>query len=275
LNKGIFYQSEEEFKKNGRWKNYSPGREDHNLLLSHEIDLSFIEENESFCESMEALCGSDWQIFKKAIIRSVPEKIMPEWVKKQIESVGRPNVNPFVIDSYKDIQYFLATDFHQDKTRPESDFVTVYIYLDNVEASDSALQILLGSHELGMSCYPHNLRRDVSDKHLWYYSNEKLNGSYRDQVVVGPAGSIVCFHCLTLHGTGLNNSHDPRISLRYLIKKGKEGTKTKGDNCLLTQSNNLIKGPFSVNPNRTDVSEDGSFLKTGSTLLSYTESAVE
>jgi hypothetical protein len=268
LTNGIFYETEEEFNKHGRWNNYAPGRNDHNLLLSPELDLSFIEENAQFYDAMVKLCGTDWQIFKKSIIRSVPRRVMPEWVKTKTQSVGRPNVNPFIIESHKDIQHFVTTDFHQDKTRAESDFVTVYIYIDEVSAKDSPLLILLNSQELGMSCYPHNLRRDVLDKNLWYYSNSMLTGSYYAHTVTGAAGSIACFHCLTLHGTGFNDTEKPRISLRYLIKKG-DG-KVASDS-LLSQANKLIRGPLFIDPNRADIAEDGSFLNTGSSLLSYSD----
>lgn len=266
LTNGIFYETEEEFNKHGRWNNYAPGRNDHNLLLLPELDLSFIEKNAQFCDAMVKLCGTDWQIFKKSIIRSVPRRVMPEWVKIKTQSVGRPNVNPFIIESHKDIQHFVTTDFHQDKTRAESDFVTVYIYLDEVSAQDSPLLILLNSQELGMSCYPHNLRRDALDKNLWYYSNGMLTGSYKAHTVTGEAGSVACFHCLTLHGTGFNDTEKPRISLRYLIKKCNQ--KAASDS-LLSQANKLIRGPLFIDPNRADIAEDGSFLNTGSSLLSY------
>ena len=49
----------------------------------------------------------------------------------------------------------LNTDYHQDKTRQESEFVTIYIYLDKVNKDSSALNILLGSHKLGFTSYPH------------------------------------------------------------------------------------------------------------------------
>ena len=51
LTNGIFYETEEEFNRHGRWNNYAPERNDHNLLLSPELDLSFIEENSRFCDA--------------------------------------------------------------------------------------------------------------------------------------------------------------------------------------------------------------------------------
>ncbi len=267
VTRDIFYQTLEEFEQHGRWTNYAPGRQDHNLLLSPELDLSFIEENPVFVDAMVRLCGTKWRIMKKSIIRSTPRRVLPDWLYEWMTEVGRPNLNPFVKDELQDVQYFLTTDFHQDKTRPESDFVTVYIYLDEVDSDYSALQILCGSHRPGMNTYPHNLRRDYADKTRWYYSDG--NGNHEtchEHIVTGEPGSIFCFHCLTLHGTGFNDSENPRISLRYLIETG--GAEDD-ETCLLSQANRLIYGPTAVTPHRTDVGPDGAFLRIGSSLLSH------
>ena len=45
ISQDIFYKTKEEFDKKGRWTNYAPGRESHNLLLDSSLDLSFIEKN--------------------------------------------------------------------------------------------------------------------------------------------------------------------------------------------------------------------------------------
>lgn len=263
---GIFYQSTEDFLKNGRRYNYSPGRSDHNFLLNPELDLSFIESNRKFVMAMTNLCGENYEVMKKSIIRSVPKKFLPEWISNEVIDVGRPNLNPYVLSEFQDVQYFLYTDFHQDKTRPESDFVTVYIYLDNVGSQDSALQVLRGSHELGMTSYPHSLRRSISNKDIWYYSGS--DGNFRESrcvKVTAPVGSIFCFHCLTLHGTGFNNSVSPRISLRYLIRKSSNDRNT----CLQDRANMRIVGPLSVSPNRYDVDSNGKYIKMGASLQSY------
>jgi hypothetical protein len=262
----IFYPTPEEFRKTGRRVNYSPGRADHNFLLNTDIDLDFIENNSLFVSAMTSLCGEDYEIMKKSIIRSVPSKFLPEWIQHELRDVGRPNLNPYIYDEFQDIQYFLYTDFHQDKTRPESDFVTVYIYLDDVGPEDSALQVLRGSHEFGMTSYPHSLRRSMSDKNLWCYSGHDGNHMTTDCVrVVAGAGSIFSFHCLTLHGTGFNDNKNPRISLRYLVKKSSVLPRT----CLQDFANKRVFGPLSIYPNRYDIDSNGVFLRTGSSLHSY------
>ena len=269
LSKDIFYSSEEEFKRCGRWQNYAPGREDHNLLLDPTLDLTFIEENPKFISLMKRLCGNDYFIFKKTIIRSMPKWSTPDWLLDYVMDVGRPNMNPFVKDEFQDVQYFLNTDFHQDKTRPESDFVTVYIYLDKVERQDSALQILTGSHKFGMTVYPHSVRRSARDKSLWFYS-DGLGNHMKSKIKLqtGEPGSASCFHCMTLHGTGFNNSANPRISLRYLIFKGS----TQPNGCLQDEANAKVIGPMRMIHSRLDVGSNKAFQLTGSSLHSYEDS---
>jgi hypothetical protein len=264
----IFYATKKEFEKHGRWVNYAPGRTSHNLLLKKGYDLSFIETNKRFVSAVEKLVGPDYQIMKKAVIRSVPHRVVPDWIMDLVQDVGRPNLNPFVHDQFQDVQYFLSTDFHQDKTRPESNFATVYVYLDDVAAEDSALHLLVGSHKLGMTHYPHMLRRSHADPRYWFYSD--INGNHEkceDVLVTGGAGMVSTFHNMTLHGTQLNNSDNPRISIRYLVVKNPDCRK----DTLLDAANRNIHGPQRLLNSRLDVVVGQPFQRTGSSLLSYGE----
>jgi len=266
VSKHIFYSSEAEFKANGRWQNYAPGRSDHNLLLDPELDLSFIEKNPQFVDLMQKLCGDNYCVFKKSIIRSLPRWATPEWLLDYVIDVGRPNMNPFVRDEFQDVQYFLYTDFHQDKTRPESDFVTVYIYLDEVDSKYSALQILTGSHKFGMTVYPHSVRRSIRDKNVWFYSDGLGNHMKSPlKTLTGGPGSVNCFHCMTVHGSGFNDSENPRISLRYLISKGTD----QNIDSLQDRANAKVVGPMRMLHSRLDVGSDRAFQRTGSSLHSY------
>ena len=71
LNKSIFYSSQKEFLKKGRWEKYAPGK-NHNFLEN--IDISFIEKNKTFVDAATKLLGKDYKIIKKSIIRSVSSK---------------------------------------------------------------------------------------------------------------------------------------------------------------------------------------------------------
>jgi len=266
VSRELFYQTEAEFRAKGRWHHYAPGRGDHNLLLNDDLDLRFVEDNQAFKLGATTLVGDGYRIMKKSIIRSVPQRVVPGWIIDYIREVGRPNLNPFVHDEAQDVQYFLSTDFHQDKTRPRSNFVTVYVYLDRVGAEHSALRILSGSHKLGMTPYPHLLRRSHIDRRYWFYSD--FNGNHEkceEAVILGEPGSVYSFHCMTLHGTGLNDSPEPRISLRYLLVEAPDSDQPT----LLDDANRRVYGSHRLAHARLDVAPDGSFQKTGSSLLSY------
>lgn len=264
LTPAIFYDSVEEFEKKGRWERYAPGRTDHNYLVTGGADLSFIEENEDFLSHAEALVGPGYQIMKKSVIRSVNRSVVPEWIIGRVRDLGRPNLNPFVRDDFQNVQHFLHTDYHQDKTRPEANFVTVYIYLDQVDAAYSALRILEGSHKLGLTPYPHNLRGSWPADGTVYYSDGHGNHlKCKNLVATGGPGTVVCFHDMTLHGTVPNDSDDPRISLRYLITPGPDS----GVGSLLDRANRLVIGPHSAMKLRQDVSDSGEIIPTGSSLL--------
>ena len=264
LHSGIFHETPEAFQSKGRWSRYAPGV-GHNLLEGQ--DLSFIEEDPNFDGLIQTLVGSNYSIMKRSVIRSVPQAVIPQWVFDQIADVGRPNLNPFVHDELQDVQYFYCTDYHQDKTRAASHFVTVYVYLDSVGPDYSALRLLLGSHVLGMTSYPHFLRRSNIDKALWYYSDAQGNQvACPEATVTGEAGSVSCFHGLTLHGTPISDSPDPRISIRYLVAPDPD--RACHDN-MFDRANAGVIGPMDITMNRADVAEDGSFLPIGSSLASY------
>ena len=87
LNKNIFYKSEKEFLKKGRFYKYAPGVNDHNLLISNELknNLDFIEKNPKFIKNVSKILGRNYKIMKKSIIRSVPFSMIPKWLTKKME----------------------------------------------------------------------------------------------------------------------------------------------------------------------------------------------
>lgn len=269
-NRDIFYNSKKKFLQKGRLTNYSPGEKKHNAIYSLGLNLDFIENSDKFIRSVEMIVGKNFKIKKKSIIRSVPKKLHPSWVLNITDNVGRPNVNPYIKKKFQDVQYFQNIDFHQDMTRGKK-FVTFYIYLDDVKKKDSPLNILLGSYKLGATHYPHYIRPS-SDKNFWYYSDLNKNHIKTKEIqIFGKIGKVFCFHGLNLHGTKLNSSVKPRISLRYLI----EPNSNKKNNSPFNKSFNLVKGKIVENRKlhngiyfqRLDRASDGRFLKTGSSIL--------
>ena len=263
LDKNIFYKSEKDFVKKGRYYKYAPGSQNHNLLISKELNqnLDFIEKNPLFIKKIEKILGKKYNIFKKTIIRSVPYSILPNWIKKKVGDLGRPNLNPYIKDKFQDIQYFLNADFHQDM-QSRRKFCTFYIYLDDVSTKDSYLQVLEGSHTLGAQPYPHYLRKSNIKKDLWYYNDLKNMIEVKRKNVMGKGGNVSCWHGLSLHGTYYNFSKTPRISLRYLIEPSKNDK-----NSPFVKSFKYIKNKIVIKKNaRLDINSDSSFRRTGMSI---------
>jgi hypothetical protein len=150
-------------------------------------------------------------------------------------------------------------------------FVTFYIYLDDVKEIDSPLKILSGSYKFGATQYPHYIR-PAQEKKTWFYSN--LEGDHikcKEININGGSGKLFCFHGLNLHGTALNSSTSPRISLRYLIQSDNN---IKRKSCF-EKSFELIKGKIVENRKfnngisfqRLDRDIKGHFIKTGTSIL--------
>jgi len=264
LNKNIFYKSENEFKKKGRYTKYSPGAEDFNILLTNreKLNLDFIENSFAFKKAVESIMGKNFSIMKKSVIRSVPNNYLPKWLKIKLIDIGRPNLNPWIRDQFQDIQYFLNVDFHQDMTRGIK-FCTFYIYLDDVGNINSCLKVLGGSYKHGAQPYPHHLRKSLYHKDIWYYDSNREVIKVKEYAVTGKAGTMFCFHGLNLHGSYYNFSRDPRISLRYLIKPDPKNLNIFNKTFKNIKNNIVIKDQ---SLSRLDRKPDGSFIPTGMSI---------
>jgi ectoine hydroxylase-related dioxygenase (phytanoyl-CoA dioxygenase family) len=117
-----------------------------------------------------------------------------------------------------------------------------------------------------MTVYPHSLRRSLTNPDAWFYSDSLGNHlECLAHTATGAAGSVTAFHCMTLHGTGFNQSVNPRISLRYLIKINP----TSGnEDCLHAKANQQVIGPMKMLQTRLDVTTSG-YQRTGSSLHSH------
>ena len=75
----------------------------------------------------------------------VPTEWLPEWVKNDTEDLMDANLGAWIKPEFQDMTYFRGIDFHQDlidhKSRL-SDFITLYVYLDNVDMKMSQLMII-------------------------------------------------------------------------------------------------------------------------------------
>ncbi|MFQ5444051.1 MAG: phytanoyl-CoA dioxygenase family protein, partial [Nitrospinales bacterium] len=237
-----------------------PGRN-----LTEKFDLSWIEKNPVFIESLTRVLGEGFHIYNKKFVVGMPDAWLPAWVARQTKTMFVPNLGAFVKPEYRDMTYFNGIDFHQDMVDHRdriSDFVTLYVYLEDTNNSTSPLFIIPNSHKFGATLFPHKIVVEKHARKLIYTDDQGRKETFDYQILTGPGGTVYFWSALTLHGTQPHRSEKPRISLRYKIEKGNDG-----QTGLLDTLNDNVVGPLSLKIVRNDCDEGGYSIKTGENII--------
>lgn len=119
----------------------------------------------------------------------------------------------------------------------DDDMVTALVLLSETKEIHGSLYMIPGSHKLGLqdhyldeSQVPHQLpQRAVQIARL----KEIMASSPAPVPIVGKAGTLVLFHCLTIHGSGANMSSESRwqayISYNRCANRPRDVEKPRGD----------------------------------------------
>lgn len=213
-----------------------------NLLEGMEAQLGFLERSPALVEALWSLLGPDYRVLDKKVVCELPANALPAWLKRRGHGDPTRSLGAFVRPEFRDMAYVYGADFHQDligqPDRP-ADFVTLYVYLHAVTVADAPLHVLEGSHRLGASAFPHDLKRTGAES--WRYRNGALGDLYvTERVLTGEAGFAALWHPCALHGTPPEAAGRERISLRYLFARGT--TASVG----LDAVNATLAGPLSL-----------------------------
>jgi hypothetical protein len=103
-----FYKTEKAYVKNGRYDRTNPDLE---FSLINKFDLGFIDEK--LTTLLEETFQSEVSLGSRKIIRNIPTKSLPDWLKKHRNFI-RHNVNPYILDKYQDEGLYYVVDVHQD-----------------------------------------------------------------------------------------------------------------------------------------------------------------
>jgi hypothetical protein len=248
------FLSEAEFDADPQYVGVNP-RPGRNLLDRFADRLDFVERSPQIVEALAGLLGEDYQILNRKIVCGVPEREIPGWLTARIKGNPVNNLGAYVRPPFRDVTYFYGIDFHQDlidyKER-SADFITLYVYLHSVGRQDAPLYVLDGSHALGATTFPHDLRPDGPGH--WVYGDRRgQERLLRQEVLVGPAGRAAIWHACTLHGTQPDAADHERISLRYLLARGQSAQQAGIDIV-----NASLRGPLALAETREDLAADGS-----------------
>jgi len=190
--------------------------------LAEKIDLNFIESNKIFTNTLEKILGKNYECLLKKIVVSPPQSIIPNWLKKVSEKRLDGHLAQYIKPEFRDISYFSGIDYHMDLIDyPDFDgnYITVYVYLTDVDESYSPLHIIPKSHRLGATLFPHNLKKTNNESTVQYSNNNKDYDTFEVRKLIAEKGSVFLWTALTLHGTKISNALQPRVSVRYTFRK--------------------------------------------------------
>jgi hypothetical protein len=250
--------SENDFNKNKILKTVNP-RPGRNLI--EKLDTKFIFSNPKFIELINKILGSKWKVLDYKFVAALEKKMVPNWVQKKIEDTFIPNLGRFVKENYRDITYFRGIDFHQDIIdfpHKKSDFITCYIYIEDVDKNSSPLIVFPKSHIYGAQKFPHKISK-VSYKTYKYFKNNKQYMKLKSEELVGKSGTLYFWHPCILHGTQPTIDNKFRVSIRILIEKNQ--ILRSG---IIDDVNKNITGRLSLKKSRSDIDNNtGKYLIKG------------
>ena len=214
-----------------------------NLLEKMEEKLDFIHADAGLNAMLTMLLGEGFCWYQKKLVCRLTREMIPAWLLARFEGKPANSFGAFIRPEYRDIGYFYDADLHQDIhdyprwPQKEHRLLTFYVYLDEVGVEDAPLLLLPGTHVLGVTDFQHDVRRDGEQ---WYYRDGRGSGlRSRMEVMTGGAGHVGLWHSCLLHGSGYVRSGRPRISLRYLVGRGKGSAP-----CGLDAINAQVAGPL-------------------------------
>jgi hypothetical protein len=235
--------------------------------LTERVNLDFIEKNPVVQETLSKVLGSDYKIMQKIFVMGLPENMIPDWINERSKNLGFVNLCALVKPEFRDMTYFHGVDYHQDLIDHKNrigDFITLYIYLEDVTANMSPLHVIPKSHIFGATTAPHDLKSVPGNK-IQYSDRKGKSAEFNFKMLTGTPGSVFFWSEYNLHGTMPTiTTTVPRVSLRYLIERGKAT-----DECIIDKFLKNIDAPLSTESTREKSVEYGN--AEGSNLLKLKE----
>ena len=231
--------------------------------LTERVNLDFIEKNPIVQETLSKVLGSDYKIMQKIFVMGLPKNMIPDWINERTKNLGFVNLCALVRPEFRDMTYFHGIDYHMDLVDHKNrigDFITLYIYLENVTANMSPLHIIPRSHIFGGTTVPHDLKSLGGNKIL-YSDRRGKSEEFNSKMLTGTTGSVFFWSQYNLHGTMPTSiTNTPRVSLRYLIERGKST-----EECIIDKFLKTIDAPLSMKITMDDEVKRG--YGVGSRLL--------
>ena len=259
------FLSHEEFLKNPEFRSKNPSKGKNNL--AEKLNLDFIENNPIIRDTMEKVLGPNYKILLKKFIVSVPIQWVPDWIREDTKDIALTNLGPYIRPEYSDMTYFIGVDFHQDLIdykEKTCNFVTLYVYLNDVDEHMSSLILSPGSHIFGADTFPHNIVISDDKNSIQYNNKNGRTKKFELKTITGEKGTVSFWTAFNLHGTlPTPENTKSRISLRYLLEKNPKNT----ENFLIDKLIQNLEGPTSISVTREDQDENGKISLSSGKIL--------
>ena len=256
---------ESEFASNQEFRGVNP-RPGRNFLETIASALDPIDKNARLDGLVSKLLGDEYYLLDRKVVCGIPEWNMPLWLRSRLDGRAINNLGAYIKPEYRDITYFYGIDYHQDLIdwpEREPNFITLYVYLDDVGVDDAPLTLLAGSHHLGATEFPHDLELSDPTDRIWTYKSSSGEVECSEKKFMAGAGSAAIWHACTLHGTTPPKSTIARISLRYLLTSRQIGNRPN----IVDIMNTKLFGSVSQKTTRRDQSSFGEIVKSGNKLI--------
>jgi len=180
--------------------------------------LSFVERAPQIVEALWSLLGPDYRLIERRLVCALPHRRLPGWIRRRAQSGRVGDLSAFVRPELRDVDYLDAADFAQDPAG-DAEVVTLHVQLHPVAAADTPTRVLEGSHRLGRSSFPHDLKSTGPDS--WRYRNGLHGEMYvTERALTGEAGTLALTHAFTLSGATPGAAERERLALRYRFARG-------------------------------------------------------
>lgn len=188
------------------------------LLDRLDARLAFVERAPQIAEALWSLLGPDYRVVERRLVCALPHRRLPDWIRRRAHGGRVGDLSAFVRPELRDLDYLDAADFAQDPTG-DAGVVTLHLHLHPVAAADGPARVLEGSHRMGRSAVPHDLKPTGQDS--WRYRNGAHGEMYvTERALAGDAGTAALTHAFLLSGVRTEAAERERVSLRYRFARG-------------------------------------------------------
>jgi hypothetical protein len=183
--------------------------------------LAFADRAPQVAEAFWALLGPDYRVIDRAVVCNLPAQAIPSWLQRRLYADPAIDVSAYVRPDQRDICFRHGASFRQELATEEASaarVLTLWVNLTPVADTHGGPVLLEGSHRLGRSDFPHDLK-PVGPERLRYRNGVHGDLFVRPRRLAGEAGTAALAHACLLQAAE-PAAAAPQFALRVRIARG-------------------------------------------------------